>query len=113
MNLILTGNTLTIDDLARVARNQAAVVSMDQHAMAVVARSRQRMLQALASGERVYGLTTGLGSRVTETLSTAEAAQFSLDTLRGRAHATGNPLPVDFDIIAPRSSWTVPLISTW
>ena len=40
----------------------------------------------------VYGVTTGLGSRVVEAVDGAEAAAFSLRTLRGRATAVGEPL---------------------
>lgn len=94
MSLLLTGDSLTVDDLARVARDRTLAVALDAAAMVRVRRANARILRALADAEPVYGLTTGLGSRATEPLTTAEAARFSMDTLRGRAHATGEPLPV-------------------
>ncbi len=48
----------------------------------------------IEAGEPVYGLTTGLGSKSTEALPREELAAFSLQTLRGRAQALGDPLPL-------------------
>jgi histidine ammonia-lyase len=43
----------------------------------------------------VYGVTTGLGPRVVDRVDGHSAAAFSLQTLRGRAMAVGERLPVD------------------
>ncbi len=51
------------------------------------------MDRALETDEPVYGLTRGLGARVDERIEPADAAEFSLRTLRGRAMAVGEPLP--------------------
>jgi histidine ammonia-lyase len=54
-------------------------------AAAVVARVAER-------GDRIYGVTTGLGSRVMERVDSTQATQYSLRTLRGRATSVGEPL---------------------
>ncbi len=53
------------------------------------------MERALDEDTPVYGLTTGLGSRVGERVGPQDAADFSLRTVRGRATAVGEPLPVE------------------
>ncbi len=50
---------------------------------------------AVEQATPVYGVTTGLGSRVVDTLDAAEAAAYSLRTIRGRAMAVGEPLDVE------------------
>lgn len=92
MAVVVDGSSLTLDQLARIAASPGVGVSLDEAGLERVRRARDRVLQALGKGEQVYGLTTGLGSRATETLTAAEAADFSLKTLRGRAHAIGTPL---------------------
>jgi len=49
----------------------------------------------IESGEPVYGLTTGLGAKVTATLSKNELSEFSYQTLQGRANSLGDPMPAD------------------
>ena len=95
MAVVVDGSRLTLDQLARIAPFPGAGVSLDEAGLGRVRRARDRVLAALERGERVYGLTTGLGSRATEALTAAQAADFSLKTLRGRAHAVGDPLPTD------------------
>jgi histidine ammonia-lyase len=41
-----------------------------------------------------YGVTTGLGSRSSYALPREELARFSVRTIRGRANAVGDPLPI-------------------
>ncbi|MFT7495628.1 MAG: histidine ammonia-lyase, partial [Urechidicola sp.] len=47
---------------------------------------------AIRQKKPVYGVTTGLGSNVDKVLSSTELSNFSLQTLRGRAQALGQPL---------------------
>lgn len=53
----------------------------------------RRIEQAIADGVPIYGVTTGLGSRATEMLTPDAIRGFSVETLNGRAHAVGDPLP--------------------
>ncbi|MFL5859430.1 MAG: histidine ammonia-lyase [Solirubrobacteraceae bacterium] len=93
-SVLLDGSALTPQDVAKIARYGAGV--------AIAPEARERMLasaavveRAASAGTPVYGLTTGLGSRVVERVDAAAAAQFSLRTLRGRAMAVGEPLPAE------------------
>jgi histidine ammonia-lyase len=81
-----------------------AVVTIARHGAAVqIEPAARRRMQAAAdlvrraaeSGMPVYGLTTGLGSRVLQRVDGDDAAAFSLRTLRGRAMAVGEPLPAE------------------
>ena len=92
-NLVLNGSDLDPVTLNTVARDLAAVVELDSDGLRRVERARKRVLDALERGAPVYGLTTGLGSRASESLDGRQAANFSIHTLRGRAHATGEALP--------------------
>lgn len=88
----LTGRDLDPPALAAIARDGTPVAIADG------ARERIRAARAVVQdaadrGRPVYGMTTGLGSRVTETVDATRGAEFSVRTLRGRAMAVGEPLP--------------------
>ncbi|MEO8967003.1 MAG: aromatic amino acid lyase [Solirubrobacteraceae bacterium] len=90
----LTGRDLDLVSLARVARNGVRVEISDQ-ARARITAGQAAVARAVSAQTPVYGVTTGLGARVTDRLSGAGAAAFSLRTLRSRAAAIGDPLPRD------------------
>jgi histidine ammonia-lyase len=92
--LVLDGCSLDANALGQAARpgGQVAIAPAGLDAMAA---ARRVILEAVARRTPVYGVTTGLGSRATEALSESELSAFSLQTLRGRAHASGPPLPVE------------------
>ena len=92
MALVLNGSNLDTNTLAEVSRNLTVVVDLDEAGLQRAKQARQQILDALKSGKPVYGLTTGLGSRASEALDDQQAANFSLRTLRGRAHASGDPM---------------------
>ncbi len=90
--LLLTGRDLTaalVHDVAGCGRAVALAPAAEARLLA----GRAVVEKALAAGEAVYGLTTGLGARVGHRLSAADLADFSTRTVRGRAHGVGAPLP--------------------
>jgi len=89
--IVLSGQALTPAEVTAVARNGASVV-FPADATERLARDRTVVEQAVAGGEAAYGLTTGLGSRVTYELAKEELAAFSERTVRGRANGVGPPL---------------------
>ena len=91
-SVTLTGQDLTPADL--VAIGAGAKVELAAAGLARMARTHGLLQQAIAEGRPMYGITTGLGPRVVERLSTEEQSAMSVNTLRGRAHAVGSPLPV-------------------
>lgn len=90
--LTLTGHDLSLDDLL-VAAEGTTQVALAPAGLEVMRKSRALIDRTIADRIPVYGVTTGLGARVTETLDAETLAGFSLQTLRGRAHAIGNPEP--------------------
>lgn len=89
----LTGKDLAPRQLDRIAKGEAKV-ALAPEVKAVLLRDRAVVDRHVEGGEPVYGLTTGLGSKSTEALPREELAAFSLQTLRGRAQALGDPLTV-------------------
>ena len=91
--LTLTGYDLTIADLVRSTDGGAITLAAD--GLAQMAQSHALIEQAIAEKRPVYGVTTGLGAKATEVLDYATLAEFSVQTLRGRAHAVGDPIAAD------------------
>jgi len=89
----LDGTSLMIGDLVAVA--QGAAVSLAPEGLARMQAARAVIERAVAERRPVYGVTTGLGARATEVLDADSLAAFSVQTLRGRAQATGLPEPVE------------------
>jgi histidine ammonia-lyase len=92
--LMLDGTSLDAHALVKAAR-PGGQVAIAPAGLDTMAAARRVILEAVARRTPVYGVTTGLGSRATEALSESELSAFSLQTLRGRAHASGPPLPVE------------------
>lgn len=90
--LHLDGRQLTVAALARAAGTPAQITLCPQ-ALTRMAESREILLQAIREERQVYGVTTGLGAKSTESLGPAEIASFAAETIRGRAHAVGPPEP--------------------
>jgi histidine ammonia-lyase len=89
--VVLTGCALDPVAVMAIARD-GAPVAIDPAARARIRAGADAVAAAARNGTPVYGVTTGLGSRVTEPVGGDEAAAFSLQTVRGRATAVGEPL---------------------
>lgn len=87
----ITGGNLRLGPLEAIAR-RGAQVQISEAARARIVAAAGVIGRAAEQGRPVYGVTTGLGSRVVESVDGAAAAEFSLRTLRGRAMAVGEPL---------------------
>ena len=94
-HLALDGDSLTVGSLVAASRSEHVKVGIGEDAHQRVADAHAVVCQAVQDGTPVYGLTTGLGSRVGERLDEEALQNFSEQTLRGRAHALGAPLPVE------------------
>src|SRR5260221_3136808 len=90
--ITLTGATLTLDDIVAVAR-RGIRVRLDPGVAAQVAASRRTVERVLASGEPVYGLSTGLGANLGVRLDDGDLVAFQRRILVGRAVAIGKTLP--------------------
>lgn len=90
--ITLTGKTLTPAELSSVS--DGAAVALAPEGLAAMAQTHDALSAAVAEGRPMYGITTGLGPRVVEALDTDAQRRMSQNTVRGRAHAVGTPLPV-------------------
>ncbi len=86
--LLLDGATLDAHNLMAAAGPQGQV-SIAPAGLERMAAARRVIDHAVARRLPIYGVTTGLGSRASQALSQSELSDFSLQTLRGRAHALG------------------------
>jgi histidine ammonia-lyase len=84
--VLLSGNDLTIEDVARVAYHSAPV-QVTPIARERVERSRQVIDRLASSPAPMYGLTTGLGALKDKRINTEEIRQFQENILM--SHAVG------------------------
>ena len=87
----LTGRGIRIDDVVAVAR-QGAKVEIAPEALERVARARQALDRAAASGQQIYGLNTGLGANL-KTAVSGDASVAARTISWGRASPTAPPRP--------------------
>jgi histidine ammonia-lyase len=82
----------TLEDLERVARGgaPAPLTGADR---ARVAAARAVIDDALASGEAVYGVTTGIGNLASVRIGADDAVALQLNLVRSHAVGAGPPLP--------------------
>ncbi len=90
----ITGRDLTLETLAAIARAGAAI-EVDGDARERMRDANAVIADAVEAGTPVYGVTTGLGSRVVEAVAREDAEDFSLRTVLGRATGVGEPLPAE------------------
>lgn len=86
--LRLDGSSLTVAALSQAAK-KGLTVELAPAGLEAMAQSHALVGQVIRDRVPVYGVTTGLGARATEVLSADALAEFSVQTLRGRAHAVG------------------------
>ncbi|MGH2349035.1 MAG: aromatic amino acid lyase, partial [bacterium] len=86
------GATLTIEDVAAVAR-RAATVAMGAEARGAVAASRAQVDRLIADGAAVYAITTGVGKLASVRISPQDSARLQLNIVRSHAAGVGPLLP--------------------
>jgi histidine ammonia-lyase len=92
MPVLLTGAELTIDDVEAVAlRGRPALLAPS--ARARVEEARAVIDRLVASGEVVYGVTTGFGSLATTFVPPERARELQERLLLSHAAGVGEPLP--------------------
>jgi histidine ammonia-lyase len=91
--VVVDGHSLSAADVASVALHEARVVLADD-VIPRLRRDRAVVEDVVNRQVPAYGVTTGLGSRSSYALPREELELFSVRTVRGRANAVGDPLPV-------------------
>ncbi|MFZ0091030.1 MAG: aromatic amino acid ammonia-lyase [Solirubrobacteraceae bacterium] len=92
--ILLNGDGLTVDRVLAVARGNARV-DLDEAALVRVRAARKVVDHALASGQAVYGLNTGLGSLARHHIPLEEIGAFSFATVADQVASYGRPLATD------------------
>jgi len=90
--LQLTGRDLTVEDVLAVARGMRPV-DVDPSARERMAASRAVIDRVAASGETVYGVTTGFGDLADVRISPEQTATLQRNLVRSHAAGVGEPLP--------------------
>jgi histidine ammonia-lyase len=90
--VVLTGRDLDAEAVWRIAV-EGVSVELDPEAVDRVGTNRAALDAAIARGDPIYGVTTGLGALVRERVSAEDAATLQRDVLRSHAAGVGEPLP--------------------
>ena len=88
--MVALGGALTLADVVAVARG--AAVEFPNPARDRVVAAREVIERVVASGETVYGVTTGFGSLADVRIEPPQAAALQLGIVRSHATAVGRPL---------------------
>ena len=91
MNVALTGNTLTFEQLRAVVF-EYATVSLDPSAVAHMNASRTVVDKLVASGAAAYGINTGFGKLASVRISPEQVKQLQVNLVRSHACGVGEPL---------------------
>ncbi|MFC6991255.1 histidine ammonia-lyase [Haladaptatus sp. GCM10025707] len=90
-SVVLDGESLTPEAVARVAREDAPVVVAEE-AKRAVRDARARVEDVVESGEAVYGVNTGFGQLVNERIPREDIERLQTNLLRSHAAGAGREL---------------------
>ena len=91
--LVLDGRSLTLDDLAPLARGGELRLEIAPAAEAAVARSRALVEAIVDRGEVVYGLTTGFGRLKNVAIPRADVVELQRNLVLSHSAGVGDPMP--------------------
>jgi histidine ammonia-lyase len=89
--VVLDGDSLSVADVARVARDGAPVAVADD-AREAVRTSRERVEDVLSGEEAVYGVNTGFGELVDQRVSRERVDELQTNLVRSHAAGAGREL---------------------
>jgi histidine ammonia-lyase len=92
--VVLNGAELTVPDVESVARGRRYAV-LEDDARERVAQARAVIERLVASGEVVYGVTTGVGSLASTFVPPERARELQERLLLSHAAGVGTPLPTE------------------
>ena len=94
MEVVLDGNSLSIEQIAAVAREWVKVC-VSKEARAKVQRSRDFLEKCVKDGLAIYGVTTGIGELARIRISPEQSAELSRRIVYSHSAGTGDPFPAD------------------
>ena len=92
--LELTGRSLAVEDVERVALGDVQVV-LGASAVDQIEAARALIERAVESGTPTYGVNTGFGRFVDVAISREDVGRLQLNLLRSHACAVGEPFPTE------------------
>jgi len=87
----IDGETLTIEDVAQVARHDARVLTSEK-AKEKVKRTREVLERFVKEGKIIYGVTTGFGALGNVSIPLKDLKQLQLNLIRSHSSGVGEPL---------------------
>ena len=94
--LAIDGNSLTVEDVVRVARDGAAAeVTLSRDAERALDASRALVDAAVSDGRTMYGINTGFGKLANVLIAPADLDQLQVNLVRSHAAGAGAPLPAE------------------
>ena len=90
---MLDGQSLTIDEVFRVAHDPSVRVSLRPEARRALVESRRIVERAIDSGQTIYGINTGFGKLANVRIPPDQLDQLQTNLLRSHAAGVGNALP--------------------
>src|SRR5918992_319627 len=81
--VVVDGRSLTLDDVAAVARGAPVALPDDASVRRAIDASRKLKLELIARGVPLYGITTGFGDSVHRQISPAKADRLQANLVRG------------------------------
>jgi histidine ammonia-lyase len=90
----IDGNSLTIDDVTRVCREDVRV-ALDERAKAGMEKSRAFVRRIVEEGRTVYGITTGVGELANQFIPPGQVEKLQQNLIRSHATSVGAPFPED------------------
>jgi histidine ammonia-lyase len=94
MAIILTGNSLTIEDIEAVAR-RGEKVELHPDSLEKIRSCRTFLEDRIAAGEIMYGVNTGIGEFSEVVLDDDQVRDFQRYLIYNHAAGIGDPTPVD------------------
>lgn len=90
--VVLTGNTLTLEETKRIIRDYEIVTACEA-SMERVKESRQAVEAIVANGDVIYGITTGFGKLSDVYIAPEDTEKLQLNLIRSHACGVGEPFP--------------------
>src|SRR4051794_41524610 len=89
---VLDGRSLSIEDVAFIAREPATRITLHPAARGALLESRRVVERAIASGQIIYGINTGFGKLANVRIPPDQLDQLQTNLIRSHAAGMGAPL---------------------
>ena len=94
MSVIVTGNSLTIEEIVSVARNNEKV-DISPSSIDKILACRELVEEKISSGEIMYGINTGIGEFSETILNPDQIKDFQKYLIYNHSAGIGDPAPID------------------